>query len=155
MAAVSLAFRLIFTLSENIMSPLDKLLNWYQTLTPDSLCEIAQLYRADAHFKDPFNEVRGIAPIAAIFTHMFATTENPRFVIDERIEQGQQAFVSWRFEFAVKGKAYVVAGGSHLVFDDAGLILVHRDYWDAAEELFQKLPIIGGLIRWLRKRFSA
>ena len=70
------------------------------------------------------------------------------------IEQGAQAFVTWRFEFALKGKAYVIEGGSHLQFNDAGRITLHRDYWDAAEDLLQKLPLIGGPIRWLRKRFA-
>jgi len=28
----------------------------------------------------------------------------------------------------------------------------HRDYWDAAEELYEKLPVIGALMRWLKKR---
>jgi steroid delta-isomerase len=35
------------------------------------------------------------------------------------------------------------------------LVDVHRDYWDAAEELFEKLPFVGRLICLLRKKFSA
>ena len=137
------------------MTPLDKLLRWYETLTPQSIDNIGQLYHPDAHFRDPFNDVRGVASIRAIFAHMFVTTVNPRFVIGERIEQGDQAFVTWTFEFSLKGKAYAVAGGSHLKFDNCGLVVDHRDYWDAAEEFLQKLPIVGGPIRWLRRRFAA
>ena len=33
-----------------------------------------------------------------------------------------------------------------------GLVDFHRDYWDAAEEWHEKLPLLGGLMRWLRKR---
>jgi hypothetical protein len=29
---------------------------------------------------------------------------------------------------------------------------MHRDYWDAAEELYEKLPVLGGLMRWLKTR---
>jgi hypothetical protein len=25
------------------------------------------------------------------------------------------------------------------------------DYWDAAEELYEKLPVLGGLMRWLKR----
>jgi hypothetical protein len=28
----------------------------------------------------------------------------------------------------------------------------HRDYWDAAGELYEQLPLVGGLMRWLKKR---
>ncbi len=34
-------------------------------------------------------------------------------------------------------------GATHLVLDDQGLITLHRDYWDAAEELYEKLPAAG------------
>jgi ketosteroid isomerase-like protein len=136
------------------MTNLDDLLHWYEALTPESVRDTARFYHADAHFKDPFNDVRGIAQIEAIFAHMFATTENPRFIIGERIEQAHQAFVTWTFEFTLKGKAYTVIGGSHFVFNAEGQVTVHRDYWDAAEELFQKLPLIGAPIRWLRRQFS-
>ena len=38
------------------------------------------------------------------------------------------------------------------VLDEAGRITLHRDYWDAAEELYEKLPLVGGLMRWLKRR---
>lgn len=136
------------------MSRLDELLNWYSTLTCDTVMRAVQYYHPEARFKDPFNEVHGVAAIMVIFEHMFVTTDDPRFIIDERIVQGQQAFVSWRFEFTLKGTAYTILGGSHLKFDAAGLVIDHRDYWDAAEELFQKLPVIGAPVRWLRRQFK-
>ena len=36
--------------------------------------------------------------------------------------------------------------------DDAQRITLHRDYWDAAEELYEKLPLLGTLMRWLKRR---
>ena len=136
------------------MTNLLPLLNWYSTLTPNSVQYAKLFYAPTAHFKDPFNDVTGIPAIESIFKHMFATTENPRFIIGEQILQQQQAFVTWTFEFKLNGKPYQIVGGSHLVFDEAGLVTLHRDYWDAAEELLQKLPIVGGPIRWLRGKFK-
>jgi hypothetical protein len=49
----------------------------------------------------------------------------------------------------------LVRGGSHLRLDGAGRITMHRDYWDAAEELYEKLPVVGGLMRWLKGRVAA
>ena len=135
------------------MSQLHDLLHWYSTLTPASVKEAGRFYQNNARFKDPFNDVIGIPAIEAIFEHMFKTTQNPRFIIGDVIEQGQQAFVTWVFEFRLKGKDYKIVGGSHLQFDETGLVTLHRDYWDAAEELLQKLPLVGGPIRWLRRQF--
>jgi steroid delta-isomerase len=40
-------------------------------------------------------------------------------------------------------------------FDDAGRVAWHRDYWDAAEELYAKLPVVGAVVRMLRRRGAA
>ncbi len=137
------------------MHKLEQLLEWYGTLDRGNLARIGEFYAPQAHFKDPFNEVTGLPAIAAIFEHMFETTETPCFVILESMGQGDQAFATWRFEFGLKGRPYTVLGATHFRFDAAGLVIDHRDYWDAAEELWQKLPVIGGPVRWLRKRFEA
>jgi ketosteroid isomerase-like protein len=136
------------------MNVLDELLAWYETLAPDTLDALPRLYAEQAHFKDPFNDVHGHAAIRRIFAHMFETTDAPRFVIHERIVQGDQAFVTWTFHFGLRGQAYTVVGGSHLRFGADGRVTDHRDYWDAAEELFQKLPVIGPVVKWLRGRFA-
>ena len=44
------------------------------------------------------------------------------------------------------------APNAPLVFNEQGLVTMHRDYWDAAEELYEKLPLLGGLMRWLKRR---
>ena len=137
------------------MTILGPLLQWYAAITPQTIARAAEFYAADAHFRDPFNDVRGVPAIETIFRHMFASTEQPRFVIIERIAQDDQAFVTWRFLFTLRGVEYQVEGGSHLRFNAQGLVIEHRDYWDAAEELLQKLPLIGAPIRWLRGRFRA
>jgi hypothetical protein len=48
----------------------------------------------------------------------------------------------------VKAKRRVAARG----FAPDGRVIRHRDYWDAAQELYEKMPVIGGLMRWLRRR---
>lgn len=137
------------------MTTLAPLLDWYATLTPHSISRAAEFYAPDAHFRDPFNAVQGVAAIEVILRHMFVHTEQPRFVIGERIEQNGQAFVTWSFTFSLRGQAYEIVGGTHFRFNQQGLVTLHRDYWDAAEELLQKLPLVGAPLRWLRRRFRA
>ena len=136
-------------------SPALRLACFYETLTPAALDGLDQLYAPDARFKDPFNEVVGIAAIRRIFAHMFATTEAPRFEVTDCIEQGGQAMLGWTFRFALRGRALTVRGVTHLRFDADGQVTLHRDYWDAAEELYEKLPLLGGLMRAIRRRLRA
>ena len=136
-----------------------RVIAFFETLAPADVAALGRLYAADARFKDPFNEVQGLAAIRYIFEHMFVALDQPRFVVTGRVVQGQQCFLTWEFLFAFrnyqKGEAQTVRGASHLVFDDQGLVALHRDYWDAAEELYEKLPLVGGLMRWLKKRANS
>lgn len=133
-----------------------RLVAYFESLSPDNLDQLASFYTAGAYFKDPFNEVRGLPAVRGIFDHMYEALEQPRFVVTDTIAQGDQCFLTWNFEFYFKGfdKATLqtIRGGSHLKFTADGLVDVHRDYWDAAEELYEKLPWLGGLMRWLKKR---
>lgn len=138
--------------------PLRPLLHWFEQLTPQSLDGLAEHYAADARFKDPFNDVRGHAAIRGIFAHMFARLHAPRFEVTAALQQGQQAFVTWTFHFALRSapqQPLTIQGATHLELDDQGRVSLHRDYWDAAEELYEKLPLLGALMRWLKRRVNA
>ncbi len=131
---------------------LQHLAHWFETLSPDSLKTIAQFYTGTAYFKDPFNEVRDIRRIEHIFSDMFVQFQQPRFVIQEQLCDGHQALLTWHFLFKWRGKDWCIVGSSHLRFNSDGLVEYHRDYWDAAEELYEKLPVIGLVLRTLKKR---
>ena len=141
---------------------LARVVHFFEHLQPHDLAHLDQLYTQDAQFKDPFNDVQGIPAIAHIFAHMFERLDAPRFVITQQVTQGTQCFVTWDFEFVMPqlegGKPQTIHGASHLVLrQTSGMwrIAVHRDYWDAAEELYEKLPLIGHVMRWLKQRMRS
>ena len=133
---------------------LERLVQFYENLNMASLAHLPTIYARDARFKDPFNEVRGIEPITAIFLHMYEQVDEPRFIVGTRVLQGADAFLAWDFTFRMKRFSHArqcIRGATHFRFDAAGAVAVHRDYWDAAEELYEKFPVLGGLMRWLKR----
>lgn len=134
-----------------------RIVTLFETLRPDDIDRLDQFYSQNAEFKDPFNEVRGVPAIQQVFQHMFDALEQPRFVVHETIVQGDQCFITWDFLFHFKrysAALQTVHGGSHLRLDARGHIVLHRDYWDAAEGLYEKLPVVRVLMRWLKSRAS-
>jgi len=127
---------------------------WFETLTPESLSQISAIYSAEATFRDPFNNLSGLAGVTSVYQHMFATLETPRFVITNIVSQDRQAFISWDFNFQLRTKAYQIVGCTHFVLNTEGLILIHRDYWDAAEELYEKIPLLGSLMRFIKRKLA-
>lgn len=139
----------------NCRAALAGVVRFYETLAPDTLDQLAGLYAADARFKDPFNDVVGIAAITGIFRHMFTTVEAPRFEVTTRLLTGREAMLGWDFHLRLRGRPVVIHGVTHLSFDTDGLVCLHRDYWDPAEELYEHLPLLGSLMRWLKKRLAS
>ena len=129
---------------------------FFEALSPASLAVMDTLYTDTARFKDPFNEVQGVAAITGIFEHMFESLHEPHFVVTRQIVDGPHAFLVWEFRCRFKRfdttTQQVIRGGSHLLLAPDGRIQDHRDYWDAAEELYEKLPGVGALMRWFKRR---
>ena len=137
------------------MSDLARIVETFESLTPESVARLGELYSENAYFKDPFNEVNGRDGIRRVFDHMFRQVEAPRFRVTDRVADAAGAMLVWEFSFRSRGRETLVRGATHLRFDERGKIVYHRDYWDAAEELYAKLPLLGALMRWLRRRLAA
>lgn len=133
-----------------------RVVDYFQSLTPDSVADIGKFYTDDTYFRDPFNEVRGIVPVQHIFSDMFVRLHDPRFTVVETILDDKGAVLIWDFDFCIKtlkpDLPRRIHGLSHLRFAADGRVSYHRDYWDAAGELYEQLPLIGSLMRWLKRR---
>lgn len=131
----------------------------YRALTPDRVPALLALYAPQARFRDPFNDVRGRAAIGAVLAHMFATLDSPRFVVTDCYagSDGQRAVLRWEFAFASRrlGGDCRIVGLSEITLDADGLVVEHLDYWDPAAGLYERLPLLGGLFRRLRRALAA
>jgi ketosteroid isomerase-like protein len=133
---------------------LQKLIRFFETINTGNVSQLAQVYSEDVFFKDPFNEVRGLPDVVRIFSHMFEQVDSPRFVVTNHVLQGDQAFLTWDFLFRMKRFSTAeqcIRGATHLRFGPDGRANFHRDYWDAAEELYEKLPLLGSMMRGLKR----
>lgn len=140
------------------MTDIERIAAFFERMSPADLDRLDAVYGPDARFKDPFNEVQGIAAIERVYAHMYATLDEPRFVIRQAVQQADQCFLTWDFHFRMRRflrGTQTVRGASHLRLDALGRIADHRDYWDAAEEFYAKLPLIGRLMQWLRRQGTA
>ena len=133
------------------MSHLPRLLSWFEQLSPQTLGQITDLYHPHCYFKDPFNEFYERKSLEKLFADMFVKLDQPRFVISETLSEGHSTFIVWQFHFVLRQRNVQINGSSHVKFDEQGLVTFHRDYWDAAEELYEKLPVIGFVMKQLKK----
>lgn len=117
---------------------------------------VTEVYAEDAYFNDTLKEIRGAGDIEDYFlkTLEMATRVDVRFE-DLAVSEGNYYF---RWEMDVEapklngGEVIRSQGMSHIVFDANGKVAMHRDYWDASSGLFEHVPVLGGMIRWVKGR---
>lgn len=137
---------------------LQRLVEFWEQLTPEAVERLEAVYAADAYFRDPFNEVRGEAELKRVLRHMFAALHEPRFTVREALLDGSSAVLVWDFDFRIRSVkpdlSRRIHGASHVRFSPDGRVSYHRDYWDAAGELYAQLPLVGPLMRWLARKLA-
>ena len=140
------------------MTALDALCDYFERLSAANLDELDAHYATDAWFKDPFHEVTGVAAIRAILEHTFAKLPGARFRVTRRFPGADQhAVILWEMDFVMPITRHLttIRGATHLAFDATGRVTRHRDYWDAAEELYARLPVLKWLMRGLARHAAA
>ena len=133
----------------------EKLAHFFENLTEEtSIDDFRTIYDAQVRFKDPFNEVKGIDAVHRIFAHMYRNLDAPKFTITEYIEKADVAYVKWEFHFSFKNVVTeeMFEGVSRLVIDEEDRVVEHVDYWDAAEHMYEKMPLIGSLLRMIKRK---
>jgi len=121
-----------------------------------NLDELGALTTADVHFKDPFNDVRGRARMIRVFAEVFAVADEVRFAVRDLACGEGVAFLLWDFACRPKrgGGTWTFRGVSELRFDGAGRVTEHIDHFDAGGQFYAKLPLIGPLVRFVRRRLQ-
>lgn len=126
----------------------------YQSLNKDNLVRLKEVYSDDVLFIDPMHQVNGIESLTAYFANLYENMEYCHFYINHVIEQEDHACIIWRMEYAHQkiknGQRISVDGTSHLQFSEK--INSHRDYLDLGQMLYEQLPLIGSVIKKIKKR---
>jgi steroid delta-isomerase len=127
----------------------------FEELSMERLEGIEGFVSADIKFKDPFNELSGLDAFRRLLVKTLNDVKGLKFKVTHRAWTENILFLRWSFEGEVKGLNYwKVEGMSEINFDERGLICQHIDHWDAAGQFYEKLPLIGTIIRIIRRRLK-
>lgn len=130
---------------------------FFETLKPEtSISAYQKIFSDDVYFEDPFHKVNGVDKLYGIFQEMYHNLYNPYFVILDVMENGSNAYLRWEFHFAFSStdpnQSFV--GVSHIGFNEKGEVTSHIDYWDAASHIYEHLPVIGTIIRFVKRKIK-
>ena len=134
---------------------LQRYVEFYEQMSPESIARFGEVMTEDARFADPFNDVTGLDKVQAIFDHMFENLTEVEFTVRYAACAGHDgALLSWQLTSLMGGKPWIVSGMSEIRFSADGRVSQHIDHWDAGQQFYERLPIVGSLLRAIRKRLK-
>ncbi len=129
--------------------------SFFESITPARIDQARTLVTEDVRFKDPFNDVRGLDKFLKILEKMFEDADDINFRMREIAGDGPVYFLRWHFTCLPKSQflkgEWHIDGMSVITLTDDGRVKEHVDYWDTGEYLYDRLPVIGALLRFLRR----
>lgn len=131
---------------------------FYEDLSSELAQEAyARFFDDYSEFEDPFQKVKGLVAIHHVFVDMYEKLHAPRFVVDEVIADKEVAYLKWQFIYALSAKQeqQSFTGVSRVTFTSTGKVLSHTDYWDAGQHVYEKIPILGSIIRLIKRKLHA
>ena len=125
-----------------------------QSLTADNLNLLYNVVAPDVRFSDPFHTITGADRMTSVFARLFETANDIVFVIDDWVCGSQAVYFRWTMTATLSDRPWSVTGVTRATFDEAGRVIDHVEYWDAASQLYERFPVIGPVLRYVRRRIA-
>ncbi len=137
-------------------SLLNQLRSVYMQFNSKTLSQLPEIYAEDIQFRDPFHAINGLSGLTIYFESMMKDLIECRFEFHHSVELPSEAVLFWTMHYSHKkiagGQLLEISGSSHLKFNDK--VFFHRDYFDAGAMLYEHLPLVGGIIGFIKRRMS-
>ena len=141
--------------NSSVQETLGRFKQLFNNLCAGNMAELSSVYSENVRFTDPFTSVRGIDELTEYFSGAYANVISCGFEFGEPVISGEDVCIPWvmrlKHKRIRKGSAVEVEGISQLVIRNGGVVS-HRDYFDIGQLLYENLPVMGGVIRWIRNQ---
>lgn len=135
---------------------LDRFKTAFNQLNQDTLHLLDEIYAPDVEFRDPVHELKGLPALRAYYRRLYDGVVSCHFDFEAEVIQDPQGMLVWimRFQHARfrRGETLELRGVSHLQFHDDGKVFKHHDYFDMGEFIYERVPVLGGVIRAIKNR---
>jgi len=134
--------------------------DFFENMTPEQVRRsVEQVYAREAWLYDTLVLHHGIKEIKPYFIKTAERAAGVRVEVLDILRSGHDFYLKWSMDIDwssfKKGKTTRSYGMSHLRFNDTGQVIMHYDFWDSTNGFFEHLPLIGSVIRWIKRKVAA
>lgn len=135
---------------------LDHFKTIFNQLNKDNLHLLDEIYTPDVTFRDPVHALDGLPALCDYYRRLYDGVVSCRFEFEAEVMESQQGMLVWIMRFQHTrfraGQVLELRGVSHLRFLDDGRVHCHRDYFDMGEFIYERVPVLGSVIRAIKNR---
>jgi hypothetical protein len=117
---------------------------------------IREVYAPKFYFNDTLKTIRDVDALEKYFLASDDAMSSYGLKVEQTISTPEGVFVRWRMDIVFrkfhKGERQSSIGITHVRFDKDGRVVYHQDYWDSGSNFYEKLPVLGALIRAVKRR---
>jgi len=127
-------------------------------LSPEEAEDLGRYLAPEARHRDPLSDVRGVPAIVELVHNLFRVCREPDLQVVDWALDGDLAYIEWTFtdqgQCSGARGPLSVGGVSRLRFGPDGRVREHIGYWDPAVAVYERVPVVGAFIRFLRRRLA-
>lgn len=134
----------------------DRMKIYYKDLHAADLSDLHNIYADNIVFKDPVHKIQGLVELEDYFQALCIDLSDCRFEFLDELVSDDSAYIKWIMHFRhpkLGNRLISVRGVSHLKFSDR--IDFQEDFYDMGAMLYEQLPLLGNVTRWLRHRLAS
>jgi predicted ester cyclase len=137
----------------------EKIVKVFNELRADNLSILDKFYHPDIHFIDPVGEIKGLKELKEYYANMYQNVQEISFDFEKLVEQEDDIASFWTMNLKAKslnkGQRVKVKGTSRIAFDNStGLVIMHRDYFDMGEFIYEYIPLLKTIIKTIKKKIG-
>jgi hypothetical protein len=115
-----------------------------------------KVYAPGAFLNDTIRTLHGAPAIRDYFIKTVQGLDSMTVTFDDVAVSGRNYYFRWtmdtRMKHLAKGKNIRTIGVTLVRFDPQGRVLLHQDFWDSAQGVWDHVPVLGTVIRWIQSR---
>lgn len=140
------------------MNSLESFFEVYTKLDAQNVHLLEHIYSADISFIDPAHKIEGLDALKKYFSELYQNVSSVSFNFTHHQHLENDAYIQWQMTLCHprlnSNREIVVPGASYLNFNNKGKVSFHRDYFDLGTMLYEQLPLMGSIIKRIKRKLG-
>lgn len=132
---------------------------FFNDLNQETMDLVDDFYDQDVVFKDPLVSFDNRQSLKNYYKGLYHQVNFIRFTFENEMVSKYKCSFSWTMEMSCglnKGEPMLVDGISTIRFGGKeGKVVYHRDYYDMGEFVYERIPIVKNVVKFIKKKMLA